>query len=68
MYPYEVIFGMTLYDIFLAIGVVSALLIVRLFADYDKVSAKLFNFMLLTGACAIGLGYFSAVLFHAIYN
>ena len=68
MYPYEVIFGMTLYDIFLAIGVVSALLIVRLFADYDKVSDKLFNFILLTGACAIGLGYFSAVLFQAIYN
>lgn len=68
MYPYVIIFGMTLYDIFLAIGVVSALLIVRLFADYDKVSAKLFNFILLTGACAIGLGYFSAVLFQAIYN
>ena len=68
MYPYEIIFGMTLYDIFLSIGVVSALLIVRLFSDYDKTSAKLFNFILLTGACAIGLGYFSAVLFQAIYN
>lgn len=68
MYPYEIIFGMTLYDIFLSLGVVSALLIVRLFADYDKASAKLFNFILLTGACAIGLGYFSAVLFQAIYN
>ena len=68
MYPYEIIFGMTLYDIFLAIGVVSALLIVRLFSDYDKTSAKLFNFILLTGACAIALGYCSAVLFQAIYN
>ena len=28
----------------------------------------MFNFILLTGACAIGLGYFSAVLFQAIYN
>lgn len=68
MYPYEVIFGMTLYDIFLSVGVISALLIVRLFADYDKVSAKLFNFILLVGACAIALGYFSAVVFQAIYN
>lgn len=68
MYPYEIAFGMTLYDIFLSVGVVSALLIVRLFADYDKASAKLFNYILLTGACAIGLGYFSAVLFQAIYN
>ena len=68
MCPYEIIFGMTLYDIFLSVGVVSALLIVRLFSDYDKTSAKLFNFILLVGACAIGLGYFSAVLFQGIYN
>ena len=68
MYPYEIVFGMNLYDIFLSVGVVSALVIVRLLADYDKVSAKLFNFILLTGACAIALGYGSAVLFQAIYN
>lgn len=68
MYPYEIIFGMTLYDIFLAIGVVSALVIARLFADRDKVSAKLFNFILITGCAAIALGIFSAVFTQAIYN
>lgn len=59
---------MNLYDIFLAIGALSALFIARMFADKDKVSAKLFNFILLTGIVAIGLGYFSAVFTQAIYN
>ncbi len=68
MYPYEIIFGMNLYDIFLAVGVVSALAVARAFADKDKVSAKLFNFILLNGCAAIAIGYFSAVLFQAIYN
>lgn len=68
MYPYEVIFGMNFYDIFLAVGVISALVIARRFADKDKVSAKLFNFILLIGIVAIGLGYFSAVFTQAIYN
>lgn len=68
MYPYEIIFGMTLYDILLAVGVVSALVIARIFADYDKISAKLFNFILITGSVAIALGIFSAVFTQAIYN
>ena len=68
MYPYEVIFGMTFYDIFLAVGVIAALVIARIFADKDKVSAKLFNFILLVGSVAIALGYFSAVFTQAIYN
>lgn len=68
MYPYEIIFGMTLYDIFLAIGVVSALVIARVFADHDKISAKLFNFILITGCIAIAIGIFSAVFTQAVYN
>lgn len=68
MYPYEIIFGMTLYDIFLAVGVISALIIARVFAERDKISAKLFNFILLTGCAAIGFGYFSAVFTQAVYN
>lgn len=68
MYPYEIIFGMNLYDIFLAIGVISALLFARIFADRDKTSAKLFNFILANGIVAIILGYCSAVGTQAIYN
>lgn len=68
MYPYEIIFGMNLYDIFLAVGVISALLFARIFADRDKVSAKLFNFILINGIVAIVFGYGSAVFTQAIYN
>ena len=68
MYPNEIIFGMTLYEIFLAIGIVAALAIARIFSDIDKVPAKLFNFILIDGCVAIALGYFGAVFTQAIYN
>ncbi len=68
MYPYDIVFGMDLYDILLAVGVVSALVIVRLFADKDRISAKLFNFIILTALAAVVLGYMSAVFTQAVYN
>lgn len=68
MYPYEIVFGMNLYDIFLAVGVISALLFARIFADRDNVSAKLFNFILVNGIVAIVIGYCSAVVAQAVYN
>jgi phosphatidylglycerol:prolipoprotein diacylglycerol transferase len=68
MYPYEIVLGMNLYDIFLAIGVISALVFARIFADRDNVSAKLFNFILINGIVAIVLGYCSAVVTQAVYN
>ena len=68
MYPYEIVFGMNLYDIFLATGVISALLFARMFADRDKTGAKLFNFILLNGIVAIILGYCGAVVMQAVYN
>ncbi len=68
MYPYDIIFGMDLYEIFLAAGVIAALAIARIFADKDRVSAKLFNFIILTGLAAIVLGYMSAIFTQAVYN
>ncbi|MGM9641874.1 MAG: prolipoprotein diacylglyceryl transferase [Eubacteriales bacterium] len=68
MYPYDIVFGMDLYDIFLALGVVAALVIARIYADKDHVSAKLFNFIILTGLASVILGYSSAVVTQAVYN
>lgn len=68
MYPYDIIFGMDLYDILFAFGVVMALVIARLYADKDRASAKLFNFIILTGLGAIVIGYSSAVATQAVYN
>ncbi len=68
MYPYDIILGMDLYDIFLACGVIFALVIARIFADRDRISSKLFNFIIIIGIIAIVVGYLSAVFVQAIYN
>lgn len=68
MYPYDIIFGMDLYDILISVGVVVALIIARYFADRDRVDAKLFNYILLSGCLSIVLGYFGAVITQAVYN
>ncbi len=68
MYPYEIIFGMTLYDIFLASGIVAAIAIFAFFSRKFAFSAKLHNFILLAAVLAIVLGYGSAVLFQSFYN
>lgn len=68
MYPNELIFGITLYDICFAGGVLAALICFRLLADKTKMSAKLFNFCLMTAVFAVIGGYLSSVLFQAVYN
>jgi len=68
MFPEFSIIGLSLYDIFFMLGVVSALLILRLLSDRSGFSAKLFNFCLFDGIFAIACGYGSAVLFQAFYN
>ncbi len=68
MYPYEIILGMTLYDILLAVGVVAALVAFRLLSDRDNLDTRLYNFTLLTTVTAVILGYCAAVFTQAIYD
>ncbi len=68
MYPNEVILGLTLYEIFLTAGVLSALIVFRILSDKAGLDTKLFNFCLASGVVAIVGGYGSAVLFQAYYN
>ncbi|MBQ9080154.1 MAG: prolipoprotein diacylglyceryl transferase [Clostridia bacterium] len=68
MYPDKIFLGMTLYDIFFAVGILAALMIFRVLSDKRGTDAKLFNFSLFTGVGAIFFGVLSAVLFQAIYN
>lgn len=68
MYPEKIVFGLTLYDIMFALGVLGALLVFRIIADKRKTDAKLFNFALIVGVVAIFCGVLSAVLFQAFYN
>ncbi len=68
MYPYPVLLGLTLYDIFLCLGIIVCFLIFGKLADRHRVKGKVQNFALLCGAASVMVGYGSAVLFQGLYN
>lgn len=68
MYPNEIIWGMGLYEICLAAGVIAALAIFRILAERRSMEAKFQNFVLLTAFVTVVCGYLSAVVFQAFYN
>ncbi len=68
MYPYDIIFGLDLYDILLVLGFFGALLIFRHWADARKLPTKLQNLCIGGALGALVGGYMSAVLFQALYN
>lgn len=68
MFPDFRFLGMSFYEIFFCIGIISALVIFRVIAEKNKASAKLQNFVLVNACVSIISGYFSAVLFQAVYN
>jgi phosphatidylglycerol:prolipoprotein diacylglycerol transferase len=68
MYPYDVIFGIDLYTIFLCLGIVGAIVVFRLYSDRLKMNWKVQNFTIISAFGAIITGYFSAVVFQALYE
>lgn len=68
MYPYDIIGSIDLYDILIAAGVITAIVVFRVAADKMKLGARLFNFTLICALCAIAAGLLFAVLFQALYN
>ncbi len=73
MYPYKLFefpdgSGITLYEIFILIGVIAAIILFRILADRRKMPAKLQNLILIGAVVSFIVGYLSAVLFQAIYN
>ena len=68
MYPYEIVFGMGLYEIMLMLGFFGALLYFRIFADRSGFGAKLQNLVIFCAVSALVSGYGFAVLTQAIYN
>lgn len=73
MYPYKIFTfpdgtGITLYEVFILIGVIAALVLFRILADRRKMPAKLQNLILIGAVVAFVIGYLSAVLFQAFYN
>ncbi len=68
MYPYEIVFGLGLYEIMLMLGFFGALIYFRIFADRAGFGAKLQNLVLLCAVCGLVFGYGFAVLTQAVYN
>lgn len=68
MYPYVEFLGMSLYELCLTIGVISALAVFRIIAEKRKASAEFQNFILINSLISVITGYCSAVLFQAFYN
>ncbi len=68
MYPYPVFLGLTLYDIFLCVGIIVCFLVFGWLADKQGVRRQIQSFAMTVGIFAVGLGYGSAVLFQALYN
>lgn len=62
------VFGFSLYQIFLALGFISALIVLRIYADKKDMGAKYQNFYLITGIISIVAGYFSGILFQGFYD
>lgn len=68
MYPYQVIFGMNLYDICLTVAVVLVLFLADRMGIYRGFSVRLQKVFIFSIIGAVGLGFFGAVFFQAIYN
>ena len=68
MYPYEVIFGMGFYEIFLTIGLLAALLVADRLGIKRGFSVKLQKLVIIGAVAAILLGFGGAVLFQAFYD
>ena len=68
MYPYPIIFGLTLYDICLCAGIVACFALFGFFADKLKIQVRVQKLAIICGVCGVILGYGAAVLFQALYN
>lgn len=67
MYPYT-IFGISLYDVFLTVGVVSALFLADKMGSMRGFSVALQKILIFSTLFAVIFGLFGAVVFQALYN
>lgn len=68
MFPDVEVLGLSLYELLILIGVIVAFAFLRLFSEKLKISAKIFNFTILTAVLTVVVGYGFAVLFQMLYN
>ena len=68
MYPYELFFGITLYEVMIVLGFLAAILLFRRYSVRVGMSAKLYNLALVSVTAAAVGGYLSGYLFQGVYN
>jgi phosphatidylglycerol:prolipoprotein diacylglycerol transferase len=68
MYPYKIIFDLTLYDILICVGIVAAFMIFGFLADKGKIKVKHQKLAIVCGCVGIAIGLVSASFFQALYN
>lgn len=68
MYPYPILFGMNLYDILLAVGVIAAFFCCDAMTQKRGFSVALQKLVIVGILVCVVLGYGFAVLFQAVYN
>lgn len=68
MYPYPILFDLTLYELLIVVGFISALVIYRILADREGIGAKVQNLCLFGGLAGLVGGYCIAVVTQAFYN
>lgn len=60
--------GISFYEIFFAVGLIAALVLLRVLSDRRGLPAKLQNMVLIGTVVSCVVGYLSAVLFQAVYD
>lgn len=68
MHPEELFWGIDLYSILIALGILGALVVTRVCADRVHMPAKMLNLCLIDAVASVLVGYGSAVLWQAFYN
>ena len=68
MYPYEIVFGLTLYDILIAVGIAVAIFMFSALADKRKLKGRLQNLVFGCTVAALIFGWFFALLTQSVYN
>lgn len=68
MFPDEIIFGITLYDAFLCLGIISSVVVYDIYLSKREIPLKVKNFYLICGVFSIIFGLFGAELFQSVFN
>lgn len=68
MYPYELLWGIDLYQIFFMLGLIAAIVVFTVYTTKKKMPANVQSFYQNLTIIAMIAGYLSAFVFQAIYN